>query len=511
MSASIAPAERPSEPTGGLAEAGRRRVLRRACPPRPLAALLVLTALLGVTWSLVTPAFQAPDEDSHFGYTQQLAERFELPGIQGRPKYSTEQSLGANLSNSEQAAAQLFVRMEWSHAAYERFRAQDAALTHARKENGGGENPASPNPPLYYLVEAGAYRTAEGANLFTRLQVARMASVAWILVTVAGVWLLAGELFRRDRLLQLTAAGTAGLLPMVQFVSSSVNPDAMLFALWSLALWLGVRLLRRGLTLWGATLLFGVVGSACVVKATSLALVPGALIVLAIAWRRAAGAPVRGRVRAVAGALLALVATFGAWLVVAHLLHRSAAVQVAQVTSNAHTAPNLRQFASYLWQFYLPRPSFLTPFPIGAKNVAVYDAWLKTGWAGFGWLEVRFSEPVYIFLAAVTGAIAVVTLAVLWRARRTIDRASILFMAVVAISLLAGLHWTEYRMIISGQGPFNVGRYLLPLVGVAGLAVAVVVRSLRPMLRPTGAALALGCLFALNLFSLALMLERFYV
>ena len=471
----------------------------------------MLTALLGITWSLVTPAFQAPDEDSHFGYTQQLAERFELPGIKGRPKYSTEQSLGGNLSNSDQTAAQLFVRMEWSHAAYERFRAQDDALTHAQKQNGGGENPATPNPPLYYLIEAGAYRTVEGAGLFARLQVARLASVGWILVTVVGVWLLAGELFRRDRLLQLTAAGTAGLLPMVQFVSSAVNPDSMLYALWSLALWLGVRLLRRGLTPRGAALFFGAVGAACVVKATSLALVPGALIVLAIAWRRDAATPVRGRMTAVAGALLGLVATFGAWLVIAHLLHRSAAVQVAQVTSNADTSPNLRQFASYLWQFYLPRPSFLTPFPIGAKHVALYDAWLKTGWAGFGWLEVRFSEPVYIFLAAVTGAIAVATLGVLWRARRTIDRASILFMAVVAISLLAGLHWTEYRMIIGGQGPFNVGRYLLPLVGVAGLSVAVVVRSLRPALRPTGAALALGGLFALNLFSLALMLERFYV
>jgi 4-amino-4-deoxy-L-arabinose transferase-like glycosyltransferase len=511
MSTPTVPAERSSEPADASQERRRGNALRRARPPRPLAALLVLTALLGVTWSLVTPAFQAPDEDSHFGYTQQLAERFELPGIKGRPKYSTEQSLAGDRSNSDQAAAQIFVRMEWSHAAYERWRVRDAALKHAQKQNGGGENPATPNPPLYYLIEAGAYRTAEGASLFARLQVARLASVAWILVTVAGVWLLAGELFRRDRLLQLTAAGTAGLLPMVQFVSSSVNPDAMLYALWSLALWLGVRLLRRGLTPSRATLLFGVVGAACVVKATSLALVPGALLVLAVGWRRAAATPVRGKLSAAAGAALGLVATFGAWLVVAHLLHRSAAVQVAQVTSNAQASPNLRQFASYLWQFYLPRLPFLTPFPIGAQHLAVYDGWLKTGWAGFGWLEVRFPEPVYAFLAAVTGAIAAVTLAILWRARRTIDRASILFIAVVAISLLAGLHWTEYRMIIGGQGPFNVGRYLLPLVGVAGLAVAVVVRSLRPALRPTGAAVALGGLFALNLFSLALMLERFYV
>jgi 4-amino-4-deoxy-L-arabinose transferase-like glycosyltransferase len=486
-----------------------RRAMTAAAPPRPLGALLLLTLLLGVTWSLVTPAFQAPDEDSHFGYTQGLAESFRLPGIKDRPKYSTEQALGGSLSNSDQTAAQLFVRMEWSRDAYDRWRARDTAFGHRQKTDGGGENPASPNPPLYYLFEAGAYRIGESGDLFTRLQMARLASVLWIALTVVGVWLLAGELFRRDRLLQLVAAGTAGLLPMVQFVSSAVNPDALLYALWSLALWAGVRLIRRGLTARGAAALFGFVGLACVVKATSLALLPGACFALIVALRRAPGSRA-AKLRTVGAAVGGLAATLGVWLVVAALVHRPAAAQVAQVTTG-HSSVNLREFASYLWQFYLPRLPFMTPFTTGAPHLAVYDAWLKTGWAGFGWLEVRFPEPVYVALALITLAIAIVALVVLVRERRRVDVGSLIFLAVVALSLLLGLHWTEYRLIDSGAGPFNVGRYLLPLVGIAGLAVALVVRALRPVHRVTGAALALSGLFALNLFSLALMLERFYV
>ena len=75
--------------------------LAAARPPRPLAVLLALTLLLGVTWSLVTPAFQAPDENSHFGYVQQLAERFELPGRVDEPLFSTEQQVAASDSNSD--------------------------------------------------------------------------------------------------------------------------------------------------------------------------------------------------------------------------------------------------------------------------------------------------------------------------------------------------------------------------------------------------------------------------
>ena len=69
-----------------------------------------------------------------------------------------------------------------------------------------------------------------------------------------------------------------GLQPMESFISSSVNPDAMVFACWALAFWIGVRILNRGLTLgWGVAFL-AVVGAAILAKATSYALVPAALL-----------------------------------------------------------------------------------------------------------------------------------------------------------------------------------------------------------------------------------------
>jgi hypothetical protein len=44
--------------------------------PHPLASLLVVVALVGAAWALFVPPFQVPDENSHFGYAQRLAESF---------------------------------------------------------------------------------------------------------------------------------------------------------------------------------------------------------------------------------------------------------------------------------------------------------------------------------------------------------------------------------------------------------------------------------------------------
>jgi hypothetical protein len=78
--------------------------------------------------------------------------------------------------------------------------------------------------------------------------------------------------------------------------------------------------------------------------------------------------------------------------------------------------------------------------------------------------------------------------------------------ALIVVALLAGLHWTEYWWISSGRGPFTTGRYLLPMVGVAGLAVATVVRRLRPAARPAAVAAA-GAVLRIDGFDPSRVLE----
>jgi hypothetical protein len=166
---------------------------------------------------------------------------------------------------------------------------------------------------------------------------------------------------------------------------------------------------------------------------------------------------------------------------------------------------------SYLWQFYLPRLPFQDDFAFpGETPLPVDHIWLQGIWGGFGWLEVTFPPIMYDLLIAVTLLVVGGAALTFWRTRRRTDWAVAAFLVVVTVTLLAGLHWTEFQQISRGGGPLNQGRYLLPLVSVAGLVVAQALRAVPARLRPYGVATMLGGLLVLQLTALGLMLDRFY-
>src|SRR3954453_14951541 len=105
---------------------------------------MLASLLLALAWAAITPAFQAPDEQSHFAYVQYLGETGKLPGSPARPIYSTEHALAAFVDNADALARNTYARPEWSRAAYKAWQ-----RTHAsdRRDNGGGPTSASGYPP----------------------------------------------------------------------------------------------------------------------------------------------------------------------------------------------------------------------------------------------------------------------------------------------------------------------------------------------------------------------------
>ncbi len=84
------------------------------------------------------------------------------------------------------------------------------------------------------------------------------------------------------------------------------------------------------------------------------------------------------------------------------------------------------------------------------------------------------------------------------------------FFLLALVTTVAGLHWTEYHQFVGGATSFIQGRYLLPLAGIGGLAVALALRQFTPRTRALLTAVWLAAVFALTLFSLGLSWERFY-
>jgi hypothetical protein len=163
-----------------------------------------------------------------------------------------------------------------------------------------------------------------------------------------------------------------------------------------------------------------------------------------------------------------------------------------------------------VWNFYLPRLSFIQR--VNPPHFTAYFVWLKQGWATFGWQNVQLPRWSYRLFAAVTAAVAVADVVILVRAARKTTRwlGVVAFFALVLVALLFGLHLTAYRSIIANQGGLLQGRYLLPVIGLWGLAVSLVVLKLPGRWRGMAAGGVLAALLLLQVLSLATVARTYY-
>jgi 4-amino-4-deoxy-L-arabinose transferase-like glycosyltransferase len=305
------------------------------------------------------------------------------------------------------------------------------------------------------------------------------------------------------------------------FVSSSVNPDALVVALWTLVAWLGVKALKRGLTPRVAVALGGLTGAALITKASALVLVPPVLAAVAVAGWRSRGARAGNAAVATGLAVTAMVVPFAVWTVASSAGGRSAYGQASEVSSYSGAGGfNVRQFASYLWQFYLPRLPSMQPvqhqIPVISNRPAV-NLWLGTGSAVFGWVSLWFPKGVYWAIGAALVLVALLFAAASarwWRRTPGAQRGGRLlpaaFLAAIGLLTIAGLHYTDYSFYASQRGLFMQGRYLLPLAGVLAAVVGFALSAVPQRLRPVAAGVWLGALLTLQVASLGLVLGRWY-
>jgi 4-amino-4-deoxy-L-arabinose transferase-like glycosyltransferase len=371
-------------------------------------------------------------------------------------------------------------------------------------------NSASPNPPLYYGIEAIPYVAARG-DVLSRLYAMRAFSGLLLLVTVVATWLLAGELFARNRLLQFAAAVVAGLQPMAAFMSASVNPDGLLLALFALGFWLGAKILNDGLTMRTGLALSAVAAGAVLTKATGYVLLAaaGGVILFGLWRRRGWGVQTLLRVAAVCAVVVAI--PVGAWLVAARASDRPAVNQVGAATGQTVSITNFSPsyFASYLWQFYLPRAGFMHDVP-GVSPDYAYNIWVRDLWGVFGWKEVRLSESVYSWLRWISVFVFAAAAVALIRRRVRLSAPVAIFFGLTALVLVLAHHWVEFRFIVQDGKLFMQGRYFLPLLPLAACAGAAALTLVPNRARPAVVGVCVAGLFGLQVLALAAVLERYY-
>lgn len=452
--------------------------------------------MLIVTWALLVPPFSVPDEAEHISYAQSLAENGERPPRTGPTlpvaPFSTEERVARALVRNSIFLSDPALKPAWEPAAEDAWHAVAGRLP---SDDIRAVGPQAGHPPLYYAYEVAPYGAASGGDLFDRLFAMRLWSGLLMLVTATGAWLLIGELVR-DRLLQLAGAACVGLQPMVTFMTAGVNPDALLFAMYSMTLWLAVRVVRRGPTRGSVAALVAATAAAGLTKAAGLALVPAVVLVLVVALARGRRLP---PARAAVASLAVGAAVVGAGLVAGRGVADRAPVDLR--------ADVLRGFVTYLWDFYLPRLPLQHDY--GMRGDAAWDLLGEQTWAAFGFLEVRFPLGVYVVLTAVAVGILAAAVAAVARGRFEVDRITLAVFGLAVVCLFVAMHWRDFQRVKDETGHVIQGRYFLPLMPIAGVAVAAALSNLRERARPAAAALVVAGMVVLQLLSLSIVAGRF--
>ncbi|MEX2195744.1 MAG: DUF2142 domain-containing protein [Thermoleophilaceae bacterium] len=480
--------------------------------PAPLAALLAVAAVTSLAWATVIPPLQGNDEIAHFAYTQRIVETGDLPQDTepGTSPYSTEVRAAAEWAGLGALVGNRAARPAWSDAEEERWELIERRLDEGARADGTGTNPARQNPPLYYAYEAVPYAAAYEADFFDRLFAMRLWSILLHVATVALAWLIAGELLGGAMWVRALAAAVVALHPQLAYIGGVVNPDTALAAFGSAFIYAAIRFVRHGPSLPRSLALGGTTAAILVTHPRGLPFVlPAVLAVGVVAWRRRAA--LRSVVAGSATALAAVAAGAVGYLVVVTGSGGEADGGPLGTGGGGANPFEVREFLSYLWQFYLPRLPFQDPM-IG-PDYGWQTAFSDTFYGVFASLEVLYPESLYDVLQwlSVAGLVAL-AVALVRRRREIAPHGDVLVvLAATAAAVVLGLHFAAYRNLLSNPGdPIIVGRYLFPLIALFGVAVAFVVSSLPRRAAPyaAGAVVVAGVL--LQLTGLGLSIGRFY-
>ncbi len=485
------------------------RRARKALARIPRAAWIcaLVACLNAACWSIVTPPFQVPDEPSHFAYTQQLVENAELP-TSSEELFSPEET--AVLRDLH------FAEVHWNpyehtiFTAAEQRQLQRDLASHLSRSGEGGVGGAYNSPPLYYVLEAIPYVLASPGTLLDQLEAMRLLSAL-----MAGLTALFAFLFVREALPASRWAWTAGglcaaLAPLLGFMSGSMNPDALLFAVSAAIFYCLARGFRRGLTLALALALGGLTAAGFLTKLNFVGLAPGVMLGMVLLALRSYRSVGRAALRWLALALALALSPVCLYALDNLLTGRSTLGVVSSTVGLSGQHGSLVHELVYIWELYLPRLPGMTNYFPGLSTA--HQLWFDKSVGFYGWLDTSF--PLWVDdIALLAGALIAVLCAKSLVAGRAALRRRLVELVVYAV-MCAGL------MVLIGASSFvnaeaeGLGfaepRYLLPLLPLGAAALALAARGAGRRWGPAAGAVIVVLFLTHDVLSQLLVAARFY-
>src|SRR5215212_401080 len=486
--------------------------------PRRAALVCALVAVLNaLAWSLLVPPFQVPDEESHTGYVQYLAETGKVPkpGFIG---YSDEQNALLRALAFGSVIGVRDNRPPHGPGIDARLR----AIERSRLSRVGGGDPAGAvvYPPTFYALEWVPYLASPtGSSLLDRLVWMRA-----LCALLAGLTVFLTYRFLRELLPTQPWAWTVGalalaFLPMFGFISGGVQNDAGMYACAAALLWAMTRVLQRGLTPLRGLAVGGALVTGILIKYTMVGLAPAAAAAVLVGLWRARKARAEASPADASPARRAWLGAGVAALVVALPIAAYAALSKwawgrpltgpLRASHPEITQPEPSTITgqlAYAWELFLPRLPFMDDkFP---GITPLWDTWYRGGIGRFGWLDYGFPAWVAILLLPVVLAVIVLAVRAAWRARPPL--ANVAVYAVAVVGLMALLAVVGYHYELKFATYFQSPRYLFALLPLGAAIVAMAARGAGRRFGPAVGTAVVLMVVALSVFAQLATLERYY-
>ncbi len=473
--------------------------------PRAARVCALLALLNGVVWSLVTPAFQTPDEPSHVAYVEQLAETDSLPPS-GSEAFSSEELTA--LQDLRQVDVLLSpARHPISSRAEQQTLERD--LPESGRRSGSGAGVAASQPPLFYALQTIPNALGSSGSILERVQLMRLLSA--VMGALAALFVF---LFLREALPSVPWAWTIGGLgvavaPLPGFMSGAVNPDAMLFAVSAALFFCLARGFRRGLSRRLALVTGAVVAVGFLTKLNFVGLAPGALVGLVLLARRQARELGRAAYTRLLVPAVAIALSPGIVYALANIASNHPIFGFLSSSVDGQLSDSLPHELLYMWQFYLPR------LP-GSHNyygeLLTTRVWFNGVIGLYGWVDTVF--PGWVYDVALLPFAAIVLLCARELARRRLrftDRlAELATYALMTVGLLTIVAASSYATAGTHPGAFTEPRYLLPVLALWGAVLALAARGAGRRFGPAVGALIVVLVLGHDILSQLQVVARYY-
>lgn len=478
---------------------------------RRLGIVLVVTfaVVKGVLWSTVLPPLEGPDEHAHFAYAQFMAEQHRIPR-RDHDQFGIDRPYSEQLDRGMREVYHQWSQWPGNRADFSAAgRDQAHELMRGLSLDAGGAGAAAGYSPYYYAPAAALYWLAP-TDLDQQLGAMRLWSVALGAIAAWLGVLIGRRLFPGSEAAAVAVGVAIAAQPMLSQQAAIVNNDALVVVAGFAGLLVALELAqpaahRRLLVLGGLA-----TGMAFATKPFGIAWAP----VLAVAWLigrwRTPSEQRRSWIGDGLRAGVGVAATYGLWIALSTVLDLPAS---AVQTFNPEPGPKtLRRFIA------LQTQDLLKP---------LRDRWIEQFWGSFGGLTLPLPKWVLSTITTVTVlsllALVVWAVALCVRLGRRRLRAvpgdelsSVLHIAlctlsvVVTLSVLHVADFLQYRR--NGRLELLQGRYaLMVLPAVLALPALLVARIGGRSWAARAMVVIAAAVVALNVLSVSLMVERYYL